>query len=82
MEQVYTFGINDYLVQKNMQELEEKEMPDQIEKMQLLKVRTIHNGKCDACPNHANILYYLEIGDTSLVKLCLKCLRRLRRAVR
>ncbi|MCX6748694.1 MAG: hypothetical protein NT076_03745 [Candidatus Pacearchaeota archaeon] len=60
--------------------LMENELPNGIEIIKIARVSGKHFIKCDACPGKSKRIFYLIVGDTSLIKLCPKCKRRMKRA--
>lgn len=60
---------------------EPQTMPTEIEEFMLIKRENKHFYKCDSCPEKSQIVYFLVIGDTQLIKICPHCKRRLKRII-
>lgn len=74
--------IEEILMQESPIFMEDPPMPKTIEIIQIVrKVKKRIKTKCDACPCSSNTVYYLQVGDTKLIKMCPKCLNRLKNAV-
>lgn len=80
-ESLYTLDDSELEVLKKIPREEPQTMPTEIEKIMLVKKNSRNPYKCDSCPIKSQIIYYLVVGETELIKVCPYCKRRLKKII-
>lgn len=60
----------------------EKDLPDHLEEIKLVKIKDWIEAKCDSCPKKSRVVSILYVGEVPLAKFCPCCTRRLKKALR
>lgn len=81
-ESLYTLDDIELEILNRIETGEPQTMPTEIEEIILQKRFNNRNKfKCDSCPTKSEVAYFLVVGDTSLMKMCPHCKKRLKKII-